>query len=211
MTKLTILAALLIALIFQDSQRGPKSTNTSEAEQSQSKEQAGQPTQAQQRSEPPPPTLQPQTQPADPQTQPADTDDDGEFQRQNIAIQQQLSRFTGLLVVIGFLQIVVLAFQVAYGIKAANAAKEAAKAATKSANVAETALQVAERADVLLQAATFNIGRNLDGGVIQGRIPWRFNGEVIYNDVFGKRHISKFGGIYNSSIHGFIVEENAGD
>lgn len=50
-------------------------------------------------------------------------------QRQNIEIQERLSTFTFWLVVVGLLQIVVLATRVAYGIRAANAAKKAADVA----------------------------------------------------------------------------------
>ena len=58
---------------------------------------------------------------------------------QQIAIQQQIAKYTKALVVVGFLDVIAIAFGLAYTARAANAAK-------KSAHIAETALILTERA-----------------------------------------------------------------
>lgn len=82
-------------------------------------------------------------------------DENMEIQRQNLEIQRKLSRFTGLLVLVAFLQIIPIVIQAIWGIRAANAAK-------KSADVAKTALHLGQRAYLIAQrweVKVFEAGR----------------------------------------------------
>jgi hypothetical protein len=98
--------------------------------------------------------------------------------QQEIEIQRQLSKFTGWLVAVGFLQFVVLAVQAVLFFQQRNIMEQheewmqkhdanltnIAQAAKKNSEIAEMAVKLSERADVLVQSAALDPGQTISGG-----------------------------------------------
>lgn len=99
---------------------------------------------------------------ADSQVRNEDHQEDERAQRVKEINDTLLVIFTGLLVLVGTLQAIAIFRQEKWMRSNVAVARLAAEAAKKSADVAESSLHLAERADVLLEGASFEHGRVMD-------------------------------------------------
>src|ERR1700689_1079044 len=85
------------------------------------------------------------------------------------AIESALASYTGWLVVVGIIQIVVFATQAGFLYSSLGATRKAAEAATESARIAREALEVLERAYIVVQFQYISVGEQQLGREV-GRV-----------------------------------------